>query len=702
MNYSMQKRILQALSKSGKSGLRAKELAIKVKCKPTEAKRFAVALEEMVKSAEIVRQGERYKSPRALGLYAARITRIQKTFGFAERVFDGAEVFIPGKFLKGALPDDLVFVKALRAPRGDSPEGEVKAIVSYGSGEFTGVVVYQEGRLFVQPDSFTKSPIALVKGINAFPGQKVLAKVIKRGVRHSEHKAKIIDSFGSAGSAAACAAAILELERVTPDFPNAVYDEARFLQNRGIKERDLQGRLDLRDEIIFTIDGADSKDLDDAVSLTKENNEYHLGVHIADVSHYVRPGSALDKEAFERGTSIYYANRVVPMLPRELSNGICSLNPGEDRLAFSALLTLDGNANLIDFDFRKTVIRSRVKGVYSEINAIMEGSAAQEIVEKYQSVDEKLVLMKELAQKLIANRKLRGAPEIETEESKIIVDESDVAVDIKPRVRGFSERMIEEFMLTANEAAATFAMQANIPFVYRVHENPPDDKLETLSEALHVLGVNAKGVQHGIRPKRVAEILEQARETSVYRIVNDQVLRAMSKAKYSENSLGHYGLALENYTHFTSPIRRYPDLIIHRILSDLIGSKDLSGITKRYRRLVHAAACQATNTELKAVRIERACEDCYKAEYMKKHIGEEFDGIISGVTANGFFVELSNTVEGMVRADELPGGPYGFDGYFTLKSIDHTRQYRVGTPVRVICTASDVNSGRVDFTLCEN
>ena len=363
------------------------------------------------------------------------------------------------------------------------------------------------------------------------------------------------------------------------------------------------------------------------------------------------------------------------------------------------MLTLDADANLIGFDFKKTVIRSRVKGVYAEINAFMDGTATAEIKAKYQPFSIQIALMKELAEKLIANRKLRGAPEIETAESKIIVDENDVAVDVVPRTRGFSERMIEEFMLVANEAAATLAKQANIPFVYRIHENPPDEKLEDLSEVLHLLGLNAKGIQHGVRPKRMAEILEQARGTPVYSIVNNQVLRAMAKAKYSENPVGHYGLALENYAHFTSPIRRYPDLMIHRILSELIATKDVSGITKHYRRLAHVTAFQSTNTELKAVRIERACEDCYKAEYMKNHIGETFDGIISGVTSNGFFVELPNTVEGMVRVEELPGGPYEFDGYFELKDKVNGHKYRVGNPVRAICTASDVNSGRIDFTL---
>ena len=314
MNYSIQKRVLQVLSKSGKNGLRTKELAARIKLKPADAKRFAAALEAMTKQGEVVRQGDRYKSPKALGLFAAIVTRIQKTFGFAKRTSDDVEVFIPGKFLKGALPDDLVFVRLLRGQRGSSPEGEVVSIVTYGPGEFTGVVTVENGKYMVLPDQFARLPIDLIRGTDAAPGQKVIAKVVKRGRNHAEHRARVIASFGDAESAASCAAAVLQLQGVTQAFPSAVQDEARYLAHRGIREQELTGRLDLRELPIFTIDGADSKDLDDAISLSKEEDgSYQLGVHIADVSHYVRAGSALDNEAYERGTSIYYANQVVPM-----------------------------------------------------------------------------------------------------------------------------------------------------------------------------------------------------------------------------------------------------------------------------------------------------------------------------------------------------------------------------------------------------
>jgi len=389
------------------------------------------------------------------------------------------------------------------------------------------------------------------------------------------------------------------------------------------------------------------------------------------------------------------------MLPKELSNGICSLNPEEDRLAFSALLTFDKDAEMTGFTFKKSVIRSRVKGVYTEINALLDGTASAELAAKYSGVSSALPLMKELAEKMMKRRERRGAPELDTAESKIVVGEDGITSDVLPRTRGFAERMIEEFMLAANEAAATLAREQEIPFVYRVHENPPDEKLETLTAVLHLLGMNTAGIRHGIRPKRMAEILEAAKGTPAHNIVNVQVLRAMAKAKYSESPLGHYGLALENYAHFTSPIRRYPDLMIHRILSDLINLDDPAVLTKRYRRFVHAAAAHSTETELRAVRVERGCEDCYKAEFMKGKIGESFDGIISGMTPNGFFVELPNTVEGMVRVEDLPEGPFEFDGYFEMKNRRTGKAYRVGQPFSVTCVAADVNSGRIDFVPAE-
>ena len=505
-------------------------------------------------------------------------------------------------------------------------------------------------------------------------------------------------SHGSVDEVLACGHGILDpLAGIAAEFPFEVIDKAQYLQKRGIKSRDLEGRTDFRGDTIFTIDGADSKDLDDAVSLEKYEDCYVLGVHIADVSHYVHYKGEIDREAFYRGTSIYYANQVIPMLPKELSNGICSLNPGEDRLTLSAVLTLDLDGELIDFDFRKGVICSRVKGVYSEVNALLAGTANREIEEKYAEVRDKLLLMKELSDILERNKRRRGAPELETQESKIIVDDQGRAAEILPRTSGLAEALIENFMLTANEAAAVAGKMKEVPYLYRVHEPPAPEKLDQLNTVLRLLGLQTRSLSPNVKPKAMAEILEKAKGKDIAPIVNLQMLRAMSKAKYSESPLGHYGLALENYTHFTSPIRRYPDLMVHRVLSDLIAGEEIAEIRRRYTKYVVKAAKQATQTEINAMKLERDCEDFYKAEYMKTRIGEEFDGIVSSVASHGVYVELPNTVEGLIRAEDLPGGNYEFDGVMSFRNRFSGESYRVGQPVRVKCIAAQVSSGNIDF-----
>ncbi len=694
-------RIELVLNKQGRKGLEFKELSKKVKLKPKQVKELRVAIAELKQEGKVIERRNRIISTEVLGLKPAVIVRVNKTFGFAKTLKDDVEYFIPGKFLMGALPNDTVLIKKIPA-RKDSPEAEVIKITNYGDGEFIGKLVENSGNFAIEPDSLMKSPLMIKKadlnGANV--GDKVLAKVVSRGRRHSEHKAVIVSSFGDSESASSSAKAILEINGISEEFPYEVIDKAKSIQKRGILPKDYDNRLDLRNEIIFTIDSADSKDLDDAISLTKFDDCYQLGVHIADVSHYVKHKGEIDTEAFFRGTSIYYANKVVPMLPKELSNGICSLNPNEDRLCLSALLTLDLKGNLIDFDFAKTVIRSKVKGVYSEINDILAGKASEEILQKYSMVMDKIFLMKELADIRTAIKINRGAPEIVTNESKIIVDENDVAIDIKPRQSGASETLIEEFMLLANEATAMAGKMKEVPFIYRIHERPAPEKLDTLNMTLKLLGVQTKELGANVKPKDLADILRKTKNEDYSPIVNIQVLRAMAKAKYSENPIGHYGLALENYTHFTSPIRRYPDLVVHRILSDILAGQPLDYIKRKYNKFVVKSAAQASQTELNAMKIERSCEDCYKAEYMKQHVGESFDGIISSVAGHGIYVELPNTVEGLVRVDDLPEGEYFFDEVMSYKNMSTGQTFKIGDKVRVTCSKVDVNNGNVDFVLC--
>lgn len=694
-------RIELVLNKQGRKGLVFKELSKKVKLKPKQIKELRVAIAELKQEGKVIERRNRIISTEVLGLKPAVIVRVNKTFGFAKTLKDDVEYFIPGKFLMGALPNDTVLIKKIPA-RKDSPEAEVIKITNYGDGEFIGKLVESNGNFAIEPDSLMKSPLMIKKadlnGANV--GDKVLAKVVSRGKRHSEHKAVIVSSFGDSESASSSAKAILEINGISEEFPYEVIDKAKSIQKRGILPKDYDNRLDLRNEIIFTIDSADSKDLDDAISLTKFDDCYQLGVHIADVSHYVKHKGEIDTEAFFRGTSIYYANKVVPMLPKELSNGICSLNPNEDRLCLSALLTLDLKGNLIDFDFAKTVIRSKVKGVYSEINDILAGKASEEILQKYSMVMDKIFLMKELADIRTAIKINRGAPEIVTNESKIIVDENDVAIDIKPRQSGASETLIEEFMLLANEATAMAGKMKEVPFIYRIHERPAPEKLDTLNMTLKLLGVQTKELGANVKPKDLADILRKTKNEDYSPIVNIQVLRAMAKAKYSENPIGHYGLALENYTHFTSPIRRYPDLVVHRILSDILAGQPHDYIKRKYNKFVVKSAAQASQTELNAMKIERSCEDCYKAEYMKQHVGESFDGIISSVAGHGIYVELPNTVEGLVRVDDLPEGEYFFDEVMSYKNMSTGQTFKIGDKVRVTCSKVDVNNGNVDFVLC--
>jgi ribonuclease R len=691
-------RIMVVLQKQGKKGIHFKDLTKKLKIKSKHLKEFRLALEELVDQGEVVEKKAKLMASSCFGFLPAQITRVNKTFGFAKLSGEETEYFIPGKFLMGALPGDQVLLKRIPG-RGESPEGEVVKLTAKGDGEFTGKIVMENGEYYVLPDNLIKEKLRIVKhGLNgAKNGEKVLARVAYRGKRHSEHKAQVLSAYGDADTAYSCAQAVLELHGVSKEFPLAVLDKAEYLQKRGIKSADYLTREDLRNDVIFTIDGADSMDLDDAVSLTKWEDSYQLGVHIADVSHYVLYQSDIDKEAFYRGTSIYYADQVIPMLPKALSNGICSLNPGEDRLAFSALMTLDLEGNLIDFDFQKTVIRSRVKGVYDEVNALLEGTADQQTEEKYAQVKDSLMLMKELALLRMEKKKQRGAPEIVTHESKIIVGEDGKAADIKPRQSGLAENLIEEFMLLANEAAAMAGKLKGLPFVYRVHEPPAPEKIERLNETLRLLGLQTRELKPNVKPKALAEILEKSKGTPVDSVVNIQILRSMSKAKYSESPLGHYGLALENYAHFTSPIRRYPDLMIHRVLTELLCGKTSEELQRRYGKYVVKSASQSTQTELSAMTIERECEDCYKAEYMKKHLGESFEGIISSVARHGVYVELPNTVEGLIRVEDLPDGEYFFDEVMTYTNITTGKKYKIGDPIQVICSACDVNSGNIDF-----
>ncbi len=690
-------RILNYL-KDKKAPVSDKELFKKTRGQknPTKPDEFRKVINELISDGSIMFTDAGYK---LLGddCFTAEVTRLNKTFGFVRRkAKDSEEIFVPGKFMLGALPGDTVVCRLIES-RGELPEAMILSIAVSADTEFTGKLVREKGRLYVRPDTLCKDLIALEdEDTDAKEGDKVSAAVTHRGTRHSDHRCRITASFGTAESAYNCAMSVLYNREVETEFPLAVMDEARHIGSLKITDKDIYSRVDLRDEPIFTIDGADTKDIDDAVSVERTDDGYTLGVHIADVSHYVKAGSALDSDAFVRGTSIYYANKVIPMLPKELSNGICSLNPDEDRLAFSCIMDISSEGELKSYKFIKSVIRSRVKGVYDEVNRIIEENAVPpELSEKYGSLYDRIMLMKELAGILNENRIHRGSPQIETSEPKLIIDENEVCVDVKRRTSGVSENIIEEFMLMANTAAAKTAVEKGIPFVYRVHEKPSPEKIARLMDTADKLNIPHPEFQT-VKPAHLSAVLEESRKAGLGTIMNNIVLRSMAKAKYSDEPLGHFGLALDDYAHFTSPIRRYPDLAIHRILTEVYNKTPYDKITSKYGRFAYEASVQSSECEIAAMQTERECEACYMAEYMLSHLGEIFSGVICSAAEFGIYVELDNTVEGLVRIETLGGCEY--DGDFTL-TRGGKPVYRVGDRVSVKCVKAEVDTGNIDFEI---
>lgn len=690
------------LVRRASKGMSRHELAARLELGKDEQGQIEMAISEMLEQGRLYERRGRLHHSSSIGVIPAKIVKVSNTFGFAKKLEEDQEMFIPGRALMGALPGDYVWIRPQRS-RGELPEGEVIAIVTRAQFQFTGVYSVGVDGPIVTPDHVFRFPVRVAAGrdMGARDGEKVLASVVKRGDRHMEHRVAVLHRFGDSQSAKNCCEAVLAANGIHRTFSEEVLEQARTIEKRGIHPKEMESRLDLRSELIFTIDGEDTKDIDDAVSLKKTENGWELGVHIADVSHYVTPGTPLDHCAFERGTSVYFADSVVPMLPKELSNGICSLNPCEDRLAFSALMRLDEAGNINSYRFAKTVICSRVKGVYKEINQILDGSADAAILKKYDGLIDTIHLMNQLADIRMEAHHKRGGLELESTEAKFLLDEEGRVQEILPRTRGKSECMIEEFMLLANEAAASFAQREKLPFVYRIHEKPAAEKLETLCRVLEALGVDTNGLLPVPDPKALARILESVHGKEIEKIVNNALLRSMAKAKYSSEHNCHYGLVLENYAHFTSPIRRYPDLSTHRIMSAKLNGMTKDSLYDLYGSFARDSADHSTEMEMKAMSVERECEDCYKAEYMTSRLGKQFDGVISGVAAYGIYVELPNTVEGLVRIEGLPEGDYAYDGLMQLTDSVTGRRYRVGDSVRIIVIAVDVSTGIIDFGLMD-
>ncbi|MGI6254655.1 MAG: ribonuclease R [Acutalibacter sp.] len=691
-----EKVIVAALKRCGGDGVPSRSLQREAGIRDKDA--FYDALHSLKDKGEITVDKDHWVKlvPRG-GDIEATIVSLSERFGFARPKLGGEDIFVPGGALKGAFLGDQVILTDLQK-RDKGPSGRVKRIVARSEEPMTGTVHIDENGIRVTPDGPLRYDLEVTGGLNgAKDMDKVLIHPLQDG-RGDWKQAEIKSVFGTGERARICADAIIVRCGIPTEFPPEVLAQAEEISKMTVTQADIDERLDLRDEPIFTVDSADAKDLDDAISVKRTENGYKLGVHIADVSHYVKAKTPIDQEAYRRGTSVYFADRVIPMLPEALSNGVCSLNAGTEKLTFSALMEFDREGNMVDYQFHKTVINSKVRGVYAEVNTILDGTATQEILDKYAPVMDSLMAAKELAGVFEAAAVRRGKMDLSSDETKFVLDENGVCIQLLPRTTGQAEELIEQMMIAANIAAARASLKAEIPFLYRIHERPQPDRVDELADLLDRLGIPCRELRNG-KPstKDFAAVLDRVKNTPRASLVNQRVLRTMEKARYSDREVGHFGLAVGEYSHFTSPIRRYPDTSIHRILSDLVAGADQTTLKKRYGEFATLAAAESSKTEVRAVTGERSAEDCYIAEYMKAHLGEKHTGIISGVTPKGIFVKLENNAEGFVSLNDFENCEFEYDG--EVSHVDHRsgRVLMMGEEIGIIVAAADVATGRVDF-----
>lgn len=622
--------------------------------------------------------------------------------GFAEKVND---IFISRDNTMDAIDGDTVLVipSKHRYGGGQSAEGKITRIIDHGLKVFTGTLLAARGRgrtrphFYVVPDNKRHNIDVVIERSclgGAQTGDKVEVEIVKYPTARYPGTGRIVTVFGESDSLLANYNAVLHSNGINTLFPKEVLEAADALEKSDITP---EGRLDLRDKTIFTIDGRDAKDLDDAISVEKTEDGYILGVHIADVSNYVTEGSAIDGEAFARGTSVYFADKVVPMLPKALSNGICSLNAGVDRYTLSAFVTLDKRGEIVEVDVKESIINSKIRGVYSELNDVIEKKEESEFFEKYRPVyTDALPLMLELYEILEKKSAKRGALDIETTEAKIIVNEFNEPTDIVKIQRGVTEMLIEQFMLCANEGVANWLSWREMPCVYRIHENPDPEKMHSFELFAHNLGLNTAPLRSKtLHPTALRRVLGEAKEKGLDGILSGILLRSLMKAKYSSSCSPHFGLAIEKYCHFTSPIRRYPDLATHRIIKKVLRNEITDKNLGKYTAFATQAAICSSENEVKAQTAEREIEDLYKTVYMMGYVGETFKGVITSVTSFGFFVELDNTCEGLVPIASL-------DGYYTFDERSYTlsdgvNRFSLGMEVEVVIEDVDIITRKTDM-----
>lgn len=695
---------IKEIIKESDRPLTREEVADALGIRGKERKAVFKALKSMEKEGLIYKnRKDKYKDVNGDNIFEGKIDMAEKGFAFAV-IEDREDIFISPDDLNSAMNGDTVIVKIKEKTHGEKrDEGYVDKILKRGITQLVGTLTIKNKDEFgfviaddkdVHYDIFVREE-DFNGGEN---GQKVLVKLTKYPEGKKNPEGKVKEVLGFPGEKGIDVLAIAYNHGIRMEFPKKVLNEARSLPIM-VRPEDMEGRVDLRDELLFTIDGADAKDLDDAISISKlDNGNYKLGVHIADVAHYVRENSPLDKEALKRGNSVYLIDRVIPMLPKELSNGICSLYPDVDRLAMTVYMEIDKEGKVQKSEIFESVIRSKARLIYKDVSDYLEDDSEEAKKILGPDITAQLDIMKELMEILHEKRHEKGAIDFNFAEGVIVVDEDGYAIDVKKADRRIGDRLIEEFMLVTNETVSETYYWADLPFLYRIHEYPDEDKIAIFLNFIRGLGYSVKGRQDEIHPRELQGIIEEISGKKEEAVVNRMMLRSLKKAKYSEINDIHFGLSSQYYSHFTAPIRRYPDLQIHRIIKENLNGKLSPKRIDYYERILPEVADTTSQTERVAEEAERDVEKIKKAEYMENHIGEVHEGLISGVTSFGIFVELENTIEGLVSYNTMEDDYYIYDEERMMaKGEKYKKEYQLGDRVTIEVIHAEKERGIIDF-----
>lgn len=634
------------------------------------------------------------------------LSKHRKGFGFVLTEDEEKDIYISARSMHGAMDGDLVLADLIPQHLwGSSPEGIITKILQRNTTEVVGTFEKSKRFGFVVPEGKNRGEDVFIRKKDfsgAQRGDKVVVQITRYPDQENSAEGKITEIVSRNGQPGGDIKALMRSYGLRETFPSRVNAEAKAVSRKGITAEDLQGRRDLRDKTTITIDGADSKDFDDAVSIELlPGGNYLLGVHIADVSHYVEEDGYLDREALKRGNSVYLLDQVAPMLPGKLSNGICSLNPDTDRLTLSVDMEVTPRGEVVGHDIYESVIHSSARMIYSDVSDMLEYNDIG-LLKKYRDVAEDILIMDRLAKILREKRQQRGSLDFDFDEACISLDETGIPVSIDIAERRTANKLIEEFMLLANQTVAEHFYWMELPFIYRIHQPPAPAKMEELKTFLRGFGITMKGAMDSVHPKTLNSILQQVQGKNYENIVSTVMLRSMQKAFYGTECEGHFGLALNFYCHFTSPIRRYPDLMIHRIIKDCLHGNLSEKRLKSFREKVEKAAESSSMTERQAAEMEREVEKMKKAEYMSGHIGESYDGVISGVTGFGIYVQLENTVEGMIRLDSLWDDYYIYDAaHYRLTGERTHKVYMLGQRIRIVVDSVNIENREINFMLAK-